>query len=231
MSARATVRTAASSRLMRLVCLSATLGALALALGAGAATAASQEDGYIPMADGTQLEYTVDLPAGSGRFQVAMVYDGYCEGAGATVAATTVPNATALLASGYAVLGVSIRGTSCSTGTFDAFTPQEWRDGAAAVEWASRAVVVDRARSACWATRSRASRRSAWRVCARGAWSRSRRSRWSPTCIATAASPGGIQNTGFGAFWAGVDQPNNSYRSGLQTGGQRRGRRVPPGHR
>ena len=28
--------------------------------------------------------------------------------------------------------------------------------------------------------------------------------------------PGGITNTGFGAFWAGVDQPNNSYRSGLQ---------------
>ena len=89
------------------------------------------------MADGTQLEYTVDLPAATGRFPVAMVYDGYCEGAGALTCNDQV-NANALLAAGYAVLGVSIRGTSCSTGTFDAFSSQEWSDGAAAVEWAAR---------------------------------------------------------------------------------------------
>src|SRR3954462_11634952 len=109
-----------------------------LSIGVGAASAApAKQQGYIPMADGAQLEYTVDLPAGTGRFPVAMVYDGYCEGAGATTC-NDVPNATALLAAGYAVLGVSIRGTSCSTGTFEAFTPREWRDGAAAVEWAAR---------------------------------------------------------------------------------------------
>ncbi|HEY1359644.1 MAG TPA: CocE/NonD family hydrolase, partial [Thermoleophilaceae bacterium] len=31
-----------------------------------------------------------------------------------------------------------------------------------------------------------------------------------------AGYPGGIQNTGFGAFWAGVDQPQASYHSGAQ---------------
>jgi len=36
------------------------------------------------------------------------------------------------------VLGVSARGSSCSTGVFEAFSSQEYRDGAAAVEWAAR---------------------------------------------------------------------------------------------
>jgi hypothetical protein len=39
------------------------------------------KQGYIPMADGTELEYTVDLPAATGTFPVAMAYAGYCEGA------------------------------------------------------------------------------------------------------------------------------------------------------
>src|SRR4051794_41302950 len=114
------------------------LGAVWLFAGGAVAGAATVEkQGYIPMADGTQLEYTVDLPAGTGQFPVAMVYDGYCEGAGA-LSCNDVASSTALLGAGYAVLGVSIRGTSCSTGTFDAFTAQEWSDGAAAVEWAAR---------------------------------------------------------------------------------------------
>ena len=117
MSARVMVRTAASSRLMRLVCLSATLGALALALGPSAAEAAGpvQKHGYIPMADGAKLGYTVDLPAATGRFPVALVYDGYCEDVGA-LNCNDPTSAAALLDAGYAVLGVSIRGTSCSTG-------------------------------------------------------------------------------------------------------------------
>src|SRR4051794_41976792 len=109
-----------------------------LSLGAAVAVAApAEKQGYIPMADGTQLEYTVNLPDDTGAFPVAMVYDGYCEGPGGT-RCNEPTNAPALLAAGYAVLGVSIRGTSCSTGTFEAFTSQEWRDGAAAVEWAAR---------------------------------------------------------------------------------------------
>jgi uncharacterized protein len=143
-----------------------------------------------------------------------MVYDGYCEGTG-PLRCNDVPNANALLAAGYAVLGVSIRGTSCSTGTFDAFTAQEWSDGAEAVEWA-----------------------------ARQPWSNGRLGMFgdsfpgitqvgvaglrpphldaiAPFQVTTevyrdAGYPGGIQNTGFGAFWASVDQPQNSHRSGIE---------------
>lgn len=171
-----------------------------------------QEQGYIPMADGAQLEYTVDLPAATGRFPVALVYDGYCEGTG-PLTCNDPTSAQALLSAGFAVLGVSARGTSCSTGTFDAFSAQESSDGAAAVEWA-----------------------------ARQAWSNGRVGMFGdsfpgitqlgvaglrpPHLDAVApfqvtsdlyrdvAYPGGIQNTGFGAFWAGIDEPSNSLRSG-----------------
>src|SRR3954467_351279 len=178
---------------------------------AAAATVAKQ--GYIPMADGTQLEYTVDLPAGTGRFPVAMVYDGYCEGSGALSCNDSI-NATALLKAGYAVLGVSIRGTSCSTGTFEAFTSQEWRDGAAAVEWAARQP---------WSNGHLGMLGDSFpgitQVGVAGELPR-HLDAIAPFQVVTdlyrdAGYPGGIANTGFGAFWGGVDQPNNSYRSGL----------------
>jgi putative CocE/NonD family hydrolase len=177
------------------------------------AAAAVQKQGYIPMADGTKLAYTVALPAGSGRFPVAMAYAGYCEGSSVTCNDAT--NATALLNAGYAVVGVNIRGTGCSTGTFDAFTGQEWRDGAAAIEWA-----------------------------ARQPWSNGRLGMFGDsfpgiTQLGVAALrpphldaiapfqvttdlyrdvgyPGGIVNTGFGAFWGGFDQPFASYEGGVE---------------
>jgi putative CocE/NonD family hydrolase len=40
-----------------------------------------------------------------------------------------------LLAAGYAVVAVSARGTGCSSGKFDIFSPTEARDAAAAIEW------------------------------------------------------------------------------------------------
>jgi predicted acyl esterase len=67
----------------RIACLGILLSAAWLAIGSTAATAAPVEkQGYIPMADGTQLEYTVNVPDDTGRLPVAMVYDGYCEGPG-----------------------------------------------------------------------------------------------------------------------------------------------------
>src|ERR1700744_3941552 len=79
------------------------LSALWLSAGASVAAAATvQEQGYIPMADGTQLAYTVELPSPTGRFPVAMAYAGYCEGT--TVTCNDATNATALLSAGYAVL-------------------------------------------------------------------------------------------------------------------------------
>lgn len=180
---------------------------------AAAAPAPVQKQGYIPMADGTQLEYTVELPASAGKFPVALQYAGYCEG---TSPNCNAPNSTpALLAAGYAVLGVSIRGTSCSTGTFDAFTDQEWRDGAAAVEWAAGQPWSDghvgmygdsfpgiMQVGVAGLRPAHLDAIAPWQV--------------STDLYRDVGYPGGIADTGFGAFWAGVDQPLNSYDSGLQ---------------
>src|SRR3954463_3052701 len=111
--------------------------ALALAIGAAPASAATEKWGYITMRDGVQLRYTVDLPADHGRFPVAMDYDGYCEGTSA-LSCNDTPLANDLLDAGYAVLGVSVRGTGCPTGTFDFRAPEESSDGAAAVAWAAK---------------------------------------------------------------------------------------------
>src|SRR5207249_11041920 len=42
-----------------------------------------------------------------------------------------------LLQRGYAVMGVSVRGTGCSGGVFDPFAPTMGQDGYDAVEWAA----------------------------------------------------------------------------------------------
>jgi len=182
------------------------------AASSAAGSPAVQRQGYIRMSDGAELGYAVDLPRSRGRFPVALVYDGYCEQAG-PLACNDAYAGSALLKAGYAVLGVSIRGTSCSTGTFDAFTPQEMRDGKAVIEWAARQP---------WSTGhvgmfgdsfpgimtlGVAGLRPAhldaiapWQV--------------TSDIYRDVAYPGGIVNVGFGAFWAGVDQPLNSYESG-----------------
>lgn len=180
-----------------------------------------QEQGFIPMSDGARLEYTVDLPAGHGRFPVAMVYDGYCEGVG-PLACNDVTSAHRLLAAGFAVLGVSVRGTSCSTGTFDAFTRQESRDGAAAVEWAARQR---------WSNGHVGMFGDSFPGITQvgvAALHPPHLDAIAPFQVTTdlyrdVAYPGGMANIGFGAFWAGLDQPLNSYKSGL-------GQTVKPGN-
>ena len=67
----------AGSRFIRVVLLTLLL---CVAWCAQAQAAAVQRTGYITMSDGVRLRYTAVLPAASGRFPVALKYDGYCEG-------------------------------------------------------------------------------------------------------------------------------------------------------
>ena len=124
----------ADSRFLRLALLTTLL---CVAWCGQAQAAPVKRTGYITMSDGAKLRYAVELPAASGRFPVAMKYDGYCEGTD-PMTCNEGHDAVALLAAGYAVLGVNMRGTGCSTGQFDFRSPQEHADGAAAVEWAAR---------------------------------------------------------------------------------------------
>jgi putative CocE/NonD family hydrolase len=180
---------------------------------AGAATGPTLEQGYIPMTDGAELAYAVELPSAAGRFPVALAYAGYCEGTSPQCNDAT--NASALLAAGYAVLGVNIRGTGCSTGTFDAFTPQEWQDGAAAVEWAAQQP---------WSDGHVGMFGDSFPGITQVGVAGLRPPHLdaiAPFQVTTdlyrdVAYPGGILNVGFGAFWAGVDQPRAAYEGGVE---------------
>ena len=172
------------------------------------------QTGYIPMSDGAKLRYAVELPAPTGRFPVAMKYDGYCEGT-TPMTCNEGHDATALLAAGYAVMGVAIRGTGCSTGQFDFRSPQESADGAAAVEWAARQ---------SWSTGRVGMFGDSFPGLMQPGVAALR-----PTGLAAIAPwqivddlyrdvayPGGLSNAEFGPFWGFADQPNASTQSAVQ---------------
>jgi putative CocE/NonD family hydrolase len=184
--------------------LAVVLASTALLAAAPAAHASVERWGYIPV-DDVQLRYTVELPAPDGKFPVALVYDGYCEGT-TPLGCNDVQMANRLLKEGYAVLGVSVRGTGCSTGTFDLRNPNENTDGAAVVRWAAQ---------------------QAWSTGRVGMFGDSFPALTQPGVAALRPEglaaivpfqlvddiyrdvgyPGGVMDVEFGAFWAGADQP------------------------
>jgi predicted acyl esterase len=116
-----------------LICLIAAAACIAFA---SPASAEVNSHGYIALADGTQLAYSLSLPSDSGRFPVAFTMDHY--GAGGLDWATASPLSAALLKDGYAVLGVDQPGSGCSSGTNDWMDSPAWSHaGAQVVEWAA----------------------------------------------------------------------------------------------
>jgi putative CocE/NonD family hydrolase len=117
------------------------LVALALALVAGAGVALRparadgpvRETGYVTVRDGVQLQYTVVHPAGPGPFPTLFTYDGYDAGYNpdSGYISEYVPD-------GYAFIGVSLRGSGCSGGTWDFFQPAEATDGYDVIEWIAK---------------------------------------------------------------------------------------------
>lgn len=88
------------------------------------------ETGYITMRDGrTQLAYTVVRPVGQ-QVPTLLIYQGYSDNVWDLMGAT--PD---LARKGYAVLGVSLRGTGCSSGEWNPFSAEEATDGYDVIEW------------------------------------------------------------------------------------------------
>jgi putative CocE/NonD family hydrolase len=111
---------------------------------AGASGWSSRQWGYLRTPDGAaDLRYSVLFPPGPGPFPVVIQYSGYDSGtiggsayqAGDTWLSEDVD--LSLVQAGYAVMGLSMRGTGCSSGTFDLFGHGWGTDGAMAVEWAA----------------------------------------------------------------------------------------------
>lgn len=85
--------------------------------------------GYVTMRDGTTLSAKVVLPSGPGPFPTVVEYSGYDP---SNPANTTM--ATLYTTLGYAYVGINIRGTGCSGGSFFNFEPIESLDGYDALE-------------------------------------------------------------------------------------------------
>ncbi len=85
--------------------------------------------GYIETRDGTTLSANVSFPAGDGPFPTVVEYSGYGpsnpgDGTFATLFTTL----------GYAYVGVNMRGTGCSGGSFEYFEPMQLIDGYDVIE-------------------------------------------------------------------------------------------------
>lgn len=95
------------------------------------------EEGYIDMPDGVRLRYHMERALAAPPGPVLLQYDGYDAGTGGYFSDIPAVKAT-LMRRGYSMLGVSVRGTGCSSGGFSLFDPQWAIDGAQAVEWAAQ---------------------------------------------------------------------------------------------
>jgi uncharacterized protein len=101
--------------------------------------------GYLRTRDGISLRYSVLLPAGVGRFPVALIYSGYDTGSigGAAYLRNNVTFSAdldrTLVEHGYAVMGVNARATGCSGGNhFTLLGPTYGEDGRDAIEFAAQ---------------------------------------------------------------------------------------------
>ena len=126
---------------MRLIrgCLLTVVVALLLPAAAQAATPTVDTWGYLRTRDGTMLRYDLLRPAALAgqRLPVLINYEGYAAGTDATDNGLSTYS-DRLMSRGYALLGVSVRGTGCSQGQFDPFDHTMGEDGYDAVEWAAQ---------------------------------------------------------------------------------------------
>jgi len=85
--------------------------------------------GYITTRDGTTLSANVSLPSGDGPFPTVVEYSGYDPSNPANQTMALLYNTL-----GYAYVGVNIRGTGCSGGSFLHFEPIQSLDGYDVIE-------------------------------------------------------------------------------------------------
>ena len=126
---------------MRRVALFAAAAALLVsgfpAAGSASETAPGEAHGFIRVSSGVELRYSVKTPTSGGPFPTIMLYDPYY--AGTSLEAPLVGFWRFFVPHGYAVIGVNIRGSGCSTGRFSPPEASAWgKDGAEVVEWIAR---------------------------------------------------------------------------------------------
>jgi uncharacterized protein len=87
--------------------------------------------GYLNLPNGDKMRYSVLLPKATGRFPVLVEYDGYSAGSDPAMGKRW-------LREGYAIVGINVPGTGCSTGDNKVFDSSVGAAGKHAVEWAAK---------------------------------------------------------------------------------------------
>ena len=224
----------------------AALVSAVLCASASVAQASVTQHGYLTAPDGSSLSYTVVLPSAQGRFPVAMDYDGYSAGYDPMTDNGDGPFISALSAKGFAVMGVNVPGTGCSSGSV---YPRSARPGPRTVRRQSRGPPRSHgrpARWACWAPRFPGSWRCTSPQSDRAAWSRSHRAAGRATST-TRSTPVGSTTTSSRICLTRTSSrgASRTRRTPLETGtrsasgtsprpggpGPGRGRRAAPGLR
>jgi putative CocE/NonD family hydrolase len=163
--------------------------------------------GDLTMADGVKLRYTVVKPVGGAALPTLFEYSGYDPGMN--------PDANYIgqyvsSGAGYNYIGVNLRGTGCSGGSFDFFQPQEGVDGAAVIAWIRQQPWSDGkvgmiGKSYPGITQLFVAEQNPPGLAAIAP------GHFYSDAYRDVARPGGIQNYGFASLWSFVAQPSYEF--------------------
>ena len=191
-----------------------TLVAVAFAFGTARAAdppGSARETGYITLKDGVKLAYTAVYPNDHQRHPTLFEYSGYNPGA-----VPDVPYIERYVPMGYAFIGVNIRGTGCSSGTFDFFEPQQAKDGAYVIDhliptrpWSNGDVaMIGKSYPGITQLFVAEQKPSHLKAIAPG--------HFYADAYRDVAYPGGILNYAFASLWSFISQPEPGYASAVQ---------------
>lgn len=180
---------------------------------AGAADPAgsARESGYITLPDGVKLAYSAVYPDDGLPHPTLFEYSGYNPGA-----VPDEPYIARYVPKGYAFIGVNIRGTGCSSGTFDFFEPQQGADGAYVIDhfiptrpWSNGDVgMIGKSFPGITQLIVAEHKPSHLKAIAPG--------HFYADAYRDVAYPGGILNYAFAALWSFISQPAPGYASAMQ---------------
>ncbi|MDP9183505.1 MAG: CocE/NonD family hydrolase [Actinomycetota bacterium] len=192
-----------------LLALGVLLGLFAVPSSQAATVQTIRQTADLTMADGTTLRYTVVRPKNGRKLPTLFEYSGYDPG--------TNPDATYIRqyvesGAGYNYIGVSLRGTGCSSGTFDFFQPAEAKDGAAVIAWIrkqgwsdGKVGMIGKSYPGITQLFVAAENPPGLLAIAPG--------HFFSDAYRDVARPGGIQNYGFASLWSFVGRPSYEFQS------------------
>ena len=168
----------------------------------------ARESGYIALPGGVKLRYTAAYPKDGLKHPTLFEYSGYNPGS-----VPDQPYIDRYLPQGYAYIGVNIRGTGCSGGTFDFFEPQQAKDGAYVIDhfipsrpWSNGDVgMIGKSYPGITQLFVAEQRPAHLKAIAPG--------HFYGDIYRDVADPGGIFNYSFAALWSFVVQPSSGYAS------------------